>query len=793
MNRSLQALEFNLVIDELVRLAESEEAAERLNRLRPCREINWVIDEMRRVEEVRQMIERSVAFGGGGLKNIRQFLRRAEIVGSALNPEDLLAILHHIRVHKTVRRMLDREKDHISLVYKLANPIRPLEPLEDKLNAALTPEATVKDSASAELKRIRREIARRLEKMRSRMSSLIAKHAQSGILRGDSYTIRDGRYTLPIRAEAQRKVRGIIHDRSATGGTVFIEPATIIDMGNEMRIFELAERDEIRRILQELTGEIRNNLSQVEANLEVMTALDCLRAKAKLAMDLNAYAPTVTINGPIRIIGGRHPLLMLGRERNVVPLTLELGVDWSTLVISGPNAGGKSVALKCTGLLCAMAGCGLLVPALPGTEIPLFETIHADIGDQQSIADDLSTFTAHTKRVKDILEAAKPSSLVLIDEIGSGTDPQEGASLSIAALEELTRRKIPTIVTTHHGSLKAFAHSTDGCANGSMSFDLETLQPTFRFQPDLPGSSYAIEIAKRSGLPDTIIDRAREIMGSERTHLDELINDMTERMSRYEELVSGEESRASRQLELEKSYRSKLNQLIKQEKDVKKRAKQEADRIVQEARKEIENLVRTIRESNAGQDSIKAAHRGLEKLKHKLKIETETSSLVDEVPQPPSREPEQEIIKKETVEVNDWVSIDDTKTTGQVVEISSRGDRVCVAVGSVQLWLNVDRIRVVSPPEPDLAPVFFTHQPDVPMELDIRGLDAPEALRRVERYLYDGMMTGRERLGIIHGKGAGILSKHVRAYLRKNNQVESFRFGEYGEGDYGITIVTLKK
>ncbi len=805
LKQSLDSLEFPRLRSELVNLAETDPARERLAELEPSTDIYWIRDELKRIDEIKGLMDRGSSFGSGGLKDVRKILGRVKITGSVLAASDMLAVLHHLRVHHTTRKTLDREQKELPLTFKISTSLQSLKHLEGLIDNAITPEGTIRDRASKELSRIRRAVAALQIDMRKRITGIAARLAKQGYLQSDSFTIRDGRYVLPIKADNFRRVKGIVHDRSSTGGTIFIEPASVIDLGNEFRAFELAERDEIRRILRELTENISLEVGAIEINLGVMTILDCLWSKARLAEMLDAYPPIVNTGGNIQLFKARHPLLVLTGERKVVPLDLELGMDYTCLIISGPNAGGKSVALKCTGLICVMAACGLHVPALPGTEVPLFENFHAVIGDQQSISDDLSTFSAHTIQLKEILEFAKRKSLVLVDEIGSGTDPQEGSSLSIAALEQLASKRIPTIVTTHHGVLKAFAHTTESCANGSMAFDHETFQPTYRFQPNLPGSSYALDIASRVGLPENIINRAREVLGGERTHLDDLIQDLTQKLRKYEKLVVGQEKREKDYSHMEAAWTQKMDRLKTREKQLKKRMNHEVQAVVGSARRQIENLVREIRETEASKESIKAAHAGLKKVASLKDLEI---PKMDEIkpPEKPHRDdrkrkkPRRRKPKVRTdegfiskpLEIGDYVLIDDSKSKGEVTEFSSNGDRACVVIGSIQLWINIDRLSYADPPEEKQPIRVFASVPKVPLELDLRGLDVAEALERTDRYLSDGASSTREELGIIHGKGKGILSAEIRKFLKTHKSVESFRFGEHGEGDYGVTVVKLK-
>ncbi len=433
----------------------------------------------------------------------------------------------------------------------------------------------------------------------------------------------------------------------------------------------------------------------------------------------------------------------------------------------------------------------------------MYEDIQADIGDQQSIADDLSTFTAHLTRQREILEKAGRRTLVLIDEIGAGTDPQEGSSLSISILEQLTDLKTPTIVTTHHGTLKAFAHSNEGCANGSMEFDLKTFRPTFRFRPEIPGSSYALDIARRAGLPDKLVERARALLGSDRSQLEDLIASLGNKLRQYETLVVDEKQRSDSQKSLEEAYQKKLAKIREREKELKKRTLDKGEELLRSARRTVEAVVKEISDEKASREVIKHAHEALDKLSERLGDDSKLPDKTEEKAKPLAGKSKSKPVKKPQVvpekepELGDTVRIDDSSTTGEISDVSSKGDRVCVAVGSVQLWLAKDRVMVVKhrkkPPVQGVRIKGGVIIPNVPLDLDIRGCNSDEAIRKVDNYLYDGSAAGRDRLGIIHGKGAGILSRKVRSHLKNHPLVKSFRFGEYGEGDYGVTLVMLKK
>ncbi len=808
---SLKSLEFPRIRAQLVRLAETEIAREILTNIAPAREVGWIRTELKRVDEVRHLSERGGNFRLGGADDVRIYLRKIAVIGSVLDPESLLAIVRHLRIFSSIRKLLDREHERMHLVYRITKSLKALPKVEDEIDHAISPEGLVRDQASPELGKIRRSLTNAQANIRRKIAQIASAMSRQNALREDNYTIRDGRYVLPVRSDAASRVKGIVHDRSSSGGTLFIEPNSVIELGNELRSLELSERDEIRRILAVISNSVRSHLIEIRDNFEVATTLDCLSAKARLASIMDAIVPEITTNGKLQLMHARHPLLTLDEKRKIVPLDIELGIDSTCLVISGPNAGGKSVALKCVGLVCAMTAAGLQIPALPGTVVPLVEKFFAVIGDQQSISDDLSTFTAHSRSLNHISEQADGKSLVLIDEIGAGTDPQEGASLSIALLEQMIERKVSTIVTTHHGALKAFAHTTDNCANGSMEFDRVNFRPVYKFQPNIPGSSYALEIARRVGMSEVLINRARVVLGSERSQVEELILSLSDTVRKYEGMIHGQEKAQANTYNYEEAYRLRLNRLKEKEKDIKKRSHETIEAIVIESRRSIEALVKEIRESQASHEAIKSAHRGLEELG---KLKNNAPGHAPEQPpaeakkkrRPRRRKPSGKtenatveaakrpyINRHKPIEVGDWVEIDGTGSRGEVLEKSSRKERLCVGVGSIQLWITFDRLKQAARPEVNKSGVIvFTETPNVPLELDVRGLDAAEALERVEQYLYDGASASRYRLGIVHGKGKGVLAKAVQDYLKKCSLVESYRFGEYGEGDYGVTIVELK-
>lgn len=791
---SLDALEFPQILEYLTSRAESPSAKEQISRIFPSSDVNWIRLEHKRVSEMRDYFTRGGSFPFA-TRDVRIHLQRADILGGMLEGNELVVVLDHLKSHRTFRKILDREKNKLPNLFDMCQNLEALDNLIEEFEKDLNPDGSVRDSALPELAKVKKKITQLQSEIRKKVESFISKDHITRYLRERTYSIRDGRYVIPVVAESIRKIKGIIHDRSATGGTVFIEPDFIVEPGNMLRYYELQEAELIRKVLRKLTALLKRNMSQIQINCAIMTRLDVIYAKMKFALDLNANVPNITSSLPLKILNGRHPLLVLEEKKNVVPLNLELGVDYTTLIISGPNAGGKSVALKCVGLLVMLTSCGIPIPASPDSEIPVFKGIFADIGDEQSISEDLSTFTAHLGRIKGMLLNSNQETLILIDEIGAGTDPEEGAAISISFLEKITSSGIPTIATTHSGVLKSFAHNTKGCANGSMMFDLKELQPTYKFVPNLPGSSYALEIAQRVGISDDLLSRARELMGSEKGELSNLLSTLTDKANEYEKLLVKIRQQSKEYENYEKEYSKKFEQIRNYEKDIKKRIRAEAENLMKESRREIERAIKDLREEQASKKSILESKKILKEVEQNVEVKVEEFQYEKKSRKPKKTKPAiKESLSDKVPSIGDWVVIDEGSTKGNITAITSNGQRICVSVGTIQLWLNKERIKIVEPPQEEAHKVVaFRKLPDVPLELDVRGLGVDEAIYRVENYILTGWEVGRHQLGIIHGKGAGILSRAIREYLKKSKRVSDYKFGEYGQGDYGVTIVTLKE
>jgi DNA mismatch repair protein MutS2 len=594
-----------------------------------------------------------------------------------------------------------------------------------------------------------------------------------------------------LKDEYRQRVPGLVHDESASGRTLFVEPMESVEMNNRIRQLQSAEREEIERILLELSNRLRLHLASLQTNLARLVQLDIIHAKARFSRQLDCAAPQLQSNGQLKLVNARHPVLLLTASRrknreSVVPLNLELGGETVTLILTGPNAGGKTVTLKTVGLLALMTLCGLHIPAQADSQIPIFRDIFVDIGDRQSIEEDLSTFTSHMARVVEIIRQTREGDLVLMDEIGSGTDPEAGAALAMAVLLELTQRRCMTMVTTHHGALKTFAHETSGVANGSMAFDNETLRPTYQFRPGVPGASYAFEIAERLGLQKEVIAGANQFVGKEKGHIENLLSELDAKLMEQRRTAENLKLEETRFAALAKLYEERVNALKAQEREIKQKALAESEAILQHANATIEKAVREIREQAASREAIQSAKKELQAVQNA--VSQEKRRLITPPPMPDM--PLQEVQPGLKVK---WLKQNAVAT---VLESPDSSRRVLVEVGSLRARVPLAELRLFDAPLPaklEALPKMrgFDSSAQLP-EIDLRGMRVDEALEAVDKFLDNALLAGWNEVRLIHGKGTGALRQSITDFLKKHLQTQRFHDAPYGEGDVGVTVVELK-
>ena len=814
-----EKLGFDVIRDRLQGTLKSPIGQERLDGMQPARSMDWLRTELTRVEELQAAFQYDDAVPLSNFYDLRDVLRRAAPEEAFVDPEDLKAVrLTLVSLRRLKAYFEQRDRDYPTLANAVAR-ITPLPDLEEHVASILEEDASIRDDASPELQRLRQQIQAKERKLRSTLDEALRDAIGQGYATEDQATIRGGRMVIPVRAEAKRKVEGFVHDTSASGQTVYIEPAACLQLNNEVRELKSAEQQEIERILREVTAHLRSETDAMEANLQAMGQFDLLQAKARLANRLDAVVPKLNEDGHIDLHEGRNPVLELhfqsldeeadapdwapddgeAEEREVVPLDMELGDDFHTLVITGPNAGGKTVAMKSVGLFSLMLAYGLPIPVAPHSSFPLFDEIMADIGDEQSIEEDLSTFSSHVSNLRHMLDAAGDNSLVLIDEAGTGTDPDEGGALAQAVLERLNQAGARTIATTHHGTLKVYAHETEGVENGSMEFDQETLRPTYRYQAGVPGSSYAFEIAQRMGLDEGLLGRARTLAGEQKTAMENLITTFEQRTQQLEdELYQAEKAKEDAEKERQR-HEEKRRKLEKEREKFRQQALEEAERIVEDANARIEQTIKEIKEAQAESEATKEAREKLEDYKENLEEEqeeAEAAAAPEEEPAVPDdtsgrndRQPGAPIAE------GDQVVVDDGSTAMEVQEIEE-GEAV-VIMGSMHMRVELDRLTKVGGPEPEPEPEPTTGGDtglaalQASMSIDVRGQRVDEAEQNVQHFLDDAIAAGLDTVDILHGKGTGALRNALHELLARRSDITGYRKAPIEEGGAGVTKVDL--
>ncbi|HEX9656785.1 MAG TPA: endonuclease MutS2 [Bacteroidota bacterium] len=778
---ALAKLEFDRVLRRIVRYTRSEPGARFLKNIQVQTSPEIITKELSTVSEMKSLLESESEIPIDGIFPIAAILQKSSVDGALLSGTEILHVGSTLNASRLIRSFLQKHKEQSPLVWEIAETIEVDKVLEFNIEKTVDESGEVKVTASKELQTIRRSIAEKYESLRKKLGDILRRVSDAGFSQEEIITTREGRMVLPVKVEHKNQVSGFIHSASASGATVFIEPTETLDLNNEIRSLQFQEQREITRLLKEITVQIGEARQWLQVNLEILAHLDALQAKGKHSIEVVGRAATVTADGQLVFKGARHPLLLQAHGyAGTVPLDLTLGDEYSTLVISGPNAGGKSVAMKCVGLLVLMIQSGLHIPASEAS-VRAFRKVFVDIGDDQSVENDLSTFSSHLKNLKEISRNADEHSLVLIDEIGSGTDPAEGSSIAASFLELLTKRRTLTIATTHHGMLKLFAHETEGIENGAMEFDHSTLAPTYRFRSGIPGSSFALEMAERLGLSPELLGRARALLGPGRVKLDELLTKLESSVQQYEEKLREARENESGLRTLKSEYESKLKNQSKELRELKRAAVSEAKVLVDKANALIEQAIKEIREQEASRDSIKTSGAILDSLRKEIDREEETVRAV------PVAEGNGALLHEGSL-----VVLDEGSEMGEIISIDKETATVVFGALKIRVPLSQlvpakgdkrarSRVNVSSIEKPD----------DVQQELDLRGMTGAEALSQVDKFIDSAILSGLNRVDIIHGKGTGALRKKVGDFLSSHPRVRSFRLGDWNEGGMGVTIVDL--
>lgn len=790
-DHALGVLEFDKVVSMLVDRTSFPPGAERAARLTPTVDLESIASDLERVSELRTLLDEGARPPLEGARDVRVVIERSAREGASLSGEELVDVRKTLSSIREARSFFSARRERLVRLWAIAERLTPHDDVASRIAQAVD-EATfeVRDGATKELSKIRRAISRTRERLDEKLGAILQKELAAGTVQEPSVHLRNGRHVLPIKRAARSKFKGIVHDQSQSGATLFVEPLATIELNNEISELAAEERKEIERILRDLTSTVGAHAEDIGRSVDALGELDFVRAKAFLSRDLDGVSPALNREGRLSVRNARHPVLHdVARQSgsDVVPLSMELRDGASTLVISGPNAGGKTVALKTIGLLTLMAQSGLHVPADADTELSIFRDVFADIGDEQSIEQSLSTFSSHLRVIGEILAESSEGTLVLIDEMGAGTDPDEGASLAIAVLEELTDRGVPTIATTHLGVIKTHVHGRPGMANGSMAFDPTSLEPTFRFVPSVPGASHALAIAESLGLPDGVLERARELRDADAAKVEDLLIDLSERERSLSEALERVKVEAERVKLLRRDYEDRLEGVKGERKQIRTEALAEAREILERARSLVEETVREIRARDAARQVIREAREKLSARRSEVvrALEEETEEETDE------GDPPAELRRGMRV------AVAGLGRQGELLDLPDGKGKVRVRIKGRTVEVAADDLRSV--PEAVGEPVRETKLAynvsvgdSFDAELNLRGMTTDEVGDAIERFVSAALVHGISTLRIIHGKGTGALRARTHEVLRGMPSVKSFRLGAWGEGDTGVTILELK-
>ena len=791
--KSLKTLEYYEILERLAAQAASEAAKEKCRALRPLDDREQAELWMSQTTDAKDRMVRQGSPSFGGIREVGAILIRADR-GGTLNPRELLSVASLLQ---TARRALayeaeSEEKSALSPIFGLLSGNRSLE---EAITTAIVSEEEIADGASPELLSIRRELRRISGRVRETLNRMISGE-RSKYLQETIITQRNGRFVVPVKAEHRGDVPGLVHDTSSTGATVFVEPQQVVEINNQIKVLEGCEEAEIERILASLSAEVSMYKGAIEQDYDALTTLDFIFARAKLSFEMNAAAPSLLESGSrVRLLRARHPLL---DKDKAVAIDIAIGDDYDTLVITGPNTGGKTVSLKTLGLLSLMAASGLHIPASEESEIGLFEHVYADIGDEQSIEQSLSTFSAHMKTIVSIMDCCGQGDLVLFDELGAGTDPVEGAALAVAVIGYARQMGACVAATTHYAELKTFALTTDGVENASCEFDVQSLQPTYRLLTGIPGKSNAFAIAARLGLQPTIIDRAKEQVSTEDARFEDVLAELERERRRIEKM----KEEAQRMRSAAQSERDRM----RAERDA---AEERADKMMEGARSQADNILKNARmtaetvfdelETLKKQSQKKASEQNLAAAKAALR------GVITQTENEQRRGIQKRVVDAEEVRPlakGDRVRLLNVGgVIATVLAVPDRDGSVQVQAGPMKMTVKVNEVRLVeekkAAPKPKMQPRRDAPRRELNLrsaesEVDVRGMSAEEALFEVDNFLSRAIMAGLPAVTVIHGKGTGVLRNAVQQHLRKNKRVKSVRSGVYGEGEQGVTIVELK-
>ena len=792
---TLSVLEFSKIKNQLKEKISTATGELIVENITPKTDLQQIINTQRETTEMREIISYDGTPPFSRLEDIGSELKRSAIKGSILDAKKIIKILKVLKTSRLIKKFLLKTKEKYPLIRERAEKIRTFSELEEEIIQCIDEDGVVLDRASPELKKIRRDIIKKEQTLKNKLETIIRSSRFAAIIQEPLITVRQNRYVIPVKQEKKAKFPGIVHDKSDSGATLFIEPFVVVELNNLLRQLIKDEEQEILKILKRITSLIGERAQEINDSVLSLGEIDFIYARAVLADKMKAVEPILNQDGFINLIQARHSLL----KDPVVPININLGKIFNILVITGPNTGGKTVTLKTVGILTLMAQCGLHIPAAKGSEVSIFKKIFCDIGDEQSIEQNLSTFSSHMKYIVQILREADSESLVLLDELGAGTDPTEGAALGMAVLDFLSKESSRVIATTHHDSLKSYAYLTKGVCNARVEFDEETLKPTFEISIGLPGKSCAFIIAQKLGLAPEVVSQAQSFLSQEKIKADNLIEKIEEDRKLIEKEKNLIEVAKEESIEIRDKLEKELNQIEENRKEIILKTYREAEKLLRETQNRAEKII--------------------ERLNKKKVLSKESKGLLLEQMQAISKEiqdeivkikPEKELIKNQNIEIGDYVSVKSLNKKGIILSISTKSEKCKIQIDNMKMLVSIFDIEKVD--KLDKAPEKYSHIGNgfdrglsvrdsfslskiktFRNEISIRQLTIEEARPVLEKYLDNAYLLGVSPVYIIHGKGKGILREEVKKMLDKIPYIKSFRTGDTKEGGAGVTVVYMEK
>ena len=782
-NKVLKTLEFYKIINMLLDRSQSIIGKNVIKNSHISKELSEVQKLLDETDEAYRFIIKHRLPGISNIDNLDEDFKLIEL-GHFLLPKKLLEVWKLLNTSKSLKNIITEEESiEYNNIYSLLNSLNIYAQLERDLEVSIISAEEISDEASHELKRIRRMIKSKNDLIRDRLNQLIS---ISDKLMDNIYTLRDGRYVVPVRSEFKNSFKGIVHDQSSSGQTVFIEPMFVIDLNNDLKKLEIEEEKEIERILREFSKRIYEILPQLITNLSIISSIDFIFARGKLAYDMEAIKPIINDNGIISLKSAKHPLI---DKDKVVPIDISLGNSFNTLVITGPNTGGKTVTLKTVGILTLMTQFGLMIPCFDNSEVAIFDEIFADIGDEQSIEQSLSTFSSHMKNIIDIINNAKTNSLILFDELGSGTDPEEGSGLSISILNYFLEKNIRTIATTHYSQLKMYAMSTENVQNGAMEFNVEKLEPTYKLIIGISGKSNAFEISKKLGLDDSFIINAKKFISNNDLSFDKLVSNVDNRRKEYEELIIEQRELLNFNKKIKQEYENKLEKFNSQKEKRIKKLEEYIENSINETDKFCRETINHINKARSKEQSHKLKKiseeilEKIEKINHNKSIKNDINSN----------------ISNEPLMLGEEVKVLSLNENGFIQTLPDKNGNVQVKIGILKVNASInDIIRIENIIDKSKEKTSYSKSTFIKSDklysnkIDVRGYNTEDAIYEIDKFLDDSFIANLNEVTIVHGKGTGILRNNITDFLKKHKLVKSFSFGKLNEGGDGATVVKLK-